>query len=82
MTIHIGTRNIQYYTCIVKYRFRINVKNLDIPKPKFTFAPGVFFEEAIENNEHNFNEIINNLRIPLLHIFDVNNSDWKYHMKM
>lgn len=58
------------------------MKNLVIPTPRFMFAPGAFYEECIENNERYFDIIITKLKEPLLHIFDVANSNWIYHMKM
>lgn len=55
---------------------------MDIPKPRFSFAPGLDFEKYIETNERRFDAIIEKLREPVLLIFDVKDNDWKYYMAM
>lgn len=62
--------------------YRLNIQHLDVPKPKFSFPPGLYLEHHIETNERHFDVIIENLRKPLLIIFNVTDEDWMYHMEM
>lgn len=72
--------NDLFYIC-VKY-FRLNVIDLEVPKPKFAFTTGHQFEKYVEINEYQFDIIVHNLKEHLLSLINVTNFEWKNRMKM
>jgi len=60
---------------------RLNVYDLEVSKPNFSFTPGEYFVKFVDDNEHDFDVIIYDLKNPLINIFNVLDDVWAYHIK-
>lgn len=60
---------------------RLNVQNLEVPKPRFSFPSGVQFERQFATNEYSFDMVMNKLRGSIVSIFLAVEEEWLYHMK-
>jgi len=54
---------------------------LDVLKPNFSFTPGEYFVKYVDDNEHYYDVVLHDLKDPLIHIFNVIDDDWDYHIK-
>ncbi|XP_050431508.1 dynein axonemal heavy chain 2 [Adelges cooleyi] len=75
-------KDIEYICKAMMVFQRMNIQQLYVPKPKFSFVKGFYFEKIVESIELRFNDIVKTIENVVNTIFNLKTSDWFHHIQI